>query len=101
MALKKPREKAAAAAETLAIQALAFLGEDTERLGRFLAVTGIGPSDLRTAAAEPQFLAGVMEYLASDEALLVEFANQADLDPEEVARTCAALGCGKWERDTP
>ena len=31
------------AAEALAIQALAFIAGDAERLGRFLAVTGIGP----------------------------------------------------------
>jgi len=101
MALKQPRENAAAAAETLAIQALAFLGEDAERLGRFLAVSGIGPADLRAAAAEPQFLAGLMDYVASDETLLVEFAKHVDLAPEEIARACAVLGGQPWERDTP
>lgn len=101
MAIKKPRENAASAAETLAIQALAFLGEDAERLDCFLGVTGIGPSDLRAAAAEPQFLAGVMEYVAGDEALLLKFANYVDLDPQEVARACSILAGGPWERDTP
>jgi hypothetical protein len=101
MAIKKPQENATAAAETLAIQALAFLGEDPERLGRFLAVTGIGPADLRSAAAEPQFLAGVLEYVVSDEPLLLEFANHAGIGPEDITRACAALGRGAWERDLP
>jgi hypothetical protein len=46
-------------AEGLAIQALAFIAGDSERLGRFLAVTGIGPAEIRTAAREPGFLVGV------------------------------------------
>src|SRR5262249_20567871 len=36
-------------AENLAIQALRFIGSDTERLGRFLAVTGICPAGIRAA----------------------------------------------------
>ena len=39
--------------ENLAVQALAFLAADPERLGRFLAVTGIGPDAIRRAAADP------------------------------------------------
>ncbi len=101
MAIKKPRENAAAAAEALAIQALAFLGEDPGRLGRFLAATGIGPEDLRAAAAEPQFLAGILEYVVGDEPLLLEFASHAGIDPEDITRACAALGRGAWERDLP
>ena len=40
-------------AENLAIQALWFLAADPERLGAFLAATGIGPEMIRKAAAEP------------------------------------------------
>ena len=58
------------AAEALAIQALTFIAGDTERLGRFLATTGIGPAQIRAAAQEPGFLAGVLSYLAGDERLL-------------------------------
>ncbi len=39
------------AAEGLAIQALTFIAEDPERLGRFLAVTGIGPAEIRLVGA--------------------------------------------------
>src|SRR5262245_58106192 len=51
-----------AAAERLAIAALAFIAEEPERLGRFLALTGIGPESIRTAAHEPQFLLGVLDH---------------------------------------
>jgi len=58
----KPRSKEAReAAESLAIQALSFIAQDPERLGRFLALTGIGPAEIRSAAAEPGFLTGVLE----------------------------------------
>ena len=53
-------------AELLAVQALTFLAGEPERLGRFLALTGIGPESLRTAAAEPGFLAGVLDHVAGN-----------------------------------
>ena len=52
------------AAEMLAIEALAFLAGEPEELGRFLALAGIGAETLRSAAADPGFLAGVLDYLA-------------------------------------
>ncbi len=41
-------------AETLALQALTFLLSDTQRLSRFLSLTGIGPASIRAAAATPR-----------------------------------------------
>lgn len=77
---KPPRLSGPEAAEHVAIQALAFIAADPERLGGFLAATGIGPADLRTAAHAPHFLAGVLDYLAGDEPLLLAFADHADID---------------------
>ncbi len=77
-------------AET-AIEALAWLAADQTRLERFLALSGLGPENLRRAAAEPRFLAAVLDYLASDEALLIAFARDSARRPEEVARARAAL----------
>jgi hypothetical protein len=91
------REKA----EGLAIQALAFIAGDGERLGRFLAVTGIGPAEIRTAAREPGFLIGVLDYMASDEQLISAFAAEADLDPSDIERGRAVLGGSTWEREVP
>ena len=72
------------AAEQLAIAALGFIAGEPERLGRFLALTGIGPKSIRTAAREPDFLVGVLDHLASDEQLLRAFAEQNEFDPEQV-----------------
>ena len=86
-------------AESLAIQALAFLAGESEQLGRFLAITGIGPEGVRSAAREPQFLAGVLEYVTGDEPLLVAFATQIGIDPADLARARAALGGRTNDRD--
>jgi hypothetical protein len=78
-------------AEALAVAALSFLAGEPERLGAFLALSGIGPESIRAAAREPHFLAGVLDHVASDERLLVAFAAHAGVDPAEVERAQMAL----------
>jgi hypothetical protein len=87
------------AAETLAIQALTYLAGEPERLARFLASTGIGPDSLRAAAREPLFLAGVLDHLANDEALLTDFAAQASIDPLAIGKARETLS--RKERGAP
>jgi len=77
--------------ESIAVTALTFLAADGERLQRFLSATGLGPNNLRAAAAAPGFHASVLGYLAADDGLLVRFATQAGLAPEDVVRAMAAL----------
>lgn len=72
------------AAEWVGIHGLSFLAGDSGRLGRFLSLTGIGPSDIAASKDDPQFLASVLEYLLGDEALLLEFAANNALPPERV-----------------
>jgi hypothetical protein len=79
------------AGEGLAIEGLAFLAADETRLERFLAVTGLGPHNLRRAAANSGFLASVLDYLASDDRLLVAFAAETGRKPEDLARALEAL----------
>jgi hypothetical protein len=88
-------------AEALAIQALTFIAGDGERLGRFLAVPGIGPSEIRAAAREPGFRGGVLDYVASADRLIADFAPEAGLDPADVERGRAMLAGNPWERDLP
>jgi hypothetical protein len=78
----KQQQEAACA---LAVTALSFIAGEPERLGRFLATTGIGPESIRDAAREPDFLLGVLDYLMSDEELLLAFANENSFDPAHVA----------------
>ena len=84
----------------LAIQALAFIAEEADRLDGFLTLTGLERERIREAAREPSFLAGVLEHMLGDERLLIAFSQSAGIDPAEIARASSALG-GKWERDLP
>jgi hypothetical protein len=82
----------------LAIQALAFIAEEPDRLGAFLSVTGLAPEQIREAAREPGFLGGVLEHMLGDENLLVAFSQSAGIDPADIARASNAFGRGR-ERD--
>ena len=73
-------------AETIAVQALGFLAADETRLERFLALSGLGPENLREAASGPGFLAAVLDHVAGDESLLLAFAAEQGLDPTEIGR---------------
>jgi hypothetical protein len=89
--LKSRQSVGVDAAQSLAATALGFIAADSDRLSRFLGLTGLGPDNLRTAAADPAFLGSVLDYLVADEALLVEFAADARVKPEAVARAYAVL----------
>jgi hypothetical protein len=89
--LKSKQSTSIDSARSLAVSALNFIGADSDRLDRFLSLTGLGPHNLRTAAADPAFLSSVLDYLVADEELLVAFAAEAGLKPEAVARAHYAL----------
>src|SRR5882724_11988496 len=88
---QKARQEAAI---ELAVAALAFIAGEPEQLGRFLALSGIGPESIRAAAREPGFLLGVLDHMTGDEALLLAFANQNEIDPETVRRARDVLAGG-------
>ena len=89
--LKSKQSSSPESARSLAVRALAFIGADADRLSRFLNLTGLGPHNLRSAAADPAFLDSVLDYLVADEELLVAFAADAGVKPEAVARAHEAL----------
>lgn len=72
-------------AETIALTALGFLAEDAQRLGRFLALTGLGPAELKAEARSPRILAAVLDHLLKDESLLLVFAASNSIAPELIA----------------
>ena len=95
--IHKPRE----VAEIVAIQALSFVAGDPERLGAFLAESGIGPETLRTAAANPHFLVSVLDFVLRDDLTVKAFAKQSELHPTNIAAAREVLGDVSWERDLP
>ncbi len=88
-------------AQELAVAAFEFLAADPCRLQRFLDSSGLEVASLRAAAGDPDFLAGVFDYLCSEEELLVAFAAANDIEPSRVLTARALLGGHAWERDTP
>jgi hypothetical protein len=88
LAGRKPHREAA---EQIAVAALNFLSTDAEHLGGFLAATGLGPHNLREAARDPDFLAGVLHHIMQDESLLLAFAANASVSPETVAQADLVL----------
>jgi Protein of unknown function (DUF3572) len=84
----------------LAVQALAFIAEEPERLSRFLDMTGIPVEQIRAAAGEPGFLAGLLEHMLGDESLLLAFADRVGMDPSDIVRAHSALASDK-ERNPP
>lgn len=66
-----------AAAETLALKAVAWLVANDELLPVFLGATGASEQDLRMRIAEPEFLGSVLDFLMMDDAWVVGFCDQA------------------------
>ena len=94
---QNPRE----VAEIVAIQALSFIAGEPERLGLFLAESGIGPETLRTAAKDPHFLGQVLNFVMRDDATVKAFAEASKLHPTHIAAAYQALNDPQWERDVP
>ena len=99
--MKKPVQNPREVAEIVAIQALSFIAGEPERLGLFLAESGIGPETLRNAAADPRFLASVLDFVMRDDATVKAFASVSQLHPTNIAAAHQALNDPQWERDVP
>jgi hypothetical protein len=97
--MKRPGSLRQKEAESLAIQALAFIAGDSARIGPFLAATGIGPEMIRAAAREPDFLRGVLDYVAGDDGLLVAFATETGINPFDIPIARDALAPAPKHRD--
>jgi hypothetical protein len=90
------------AAEAVAIEALGFVANDPVLLPRFLAITGIEAADIRHAAREPGFLAGVLRFVLAHEPTLLAFAEQSGTPAGTVAAALRALphGDDRYETST-
>jgi hypothetical protein len=99
--MSKPSSRAQEAAESIAIQALNYIAQNPERLGRFLALSGLDAGSIRSAAAESGFLAGVLAHLGEDEQLLRTFAAETGVAPAEVDRARRILTGSDWEWKVP
>lgn len=78
-------------AETIALQALAWLVADGDEMDAFMGHTGLDQAALRAGAGDSAFLGGVLDYLLAEEARLMAFVGDAGLKPDQPARARAAL----------
>jgi hypothetical protein len=72
------------AAETIALKALAYLANSPDDMARFVNVSGIATESLRSRAAEPEFLAAVIDFLLTDDSLLMGFCATESLDSRQI-----------------
>ena len=86
-------------AEMIAISALQYLASNEEHLSRFAALSGADLADIRSQASEPGFLAGILDYFVNHEPSLLEFAANANLQPEAVVTAKMVLEHGNQAQE--
>ena len=67
--------------EALALSALGWTLSDEGRAGRFLALTGLSPDELRAHLGEPATLAAVLQFLEANEPDLIGCADALSVTP--------------------
>jgi hypothetical protein len=80
-----------AEAERVAALALAFLAEDSARLSAFVAESGISPGELAGRAGSSEVAVAVIDHLMGNESLLLTFAANHRIPPENMALVQALL----------
>lgn len=80
--------------EDIAIRALVWIAGNEQMLHRFLDLSGIDASQIRQAAQEPAFLAGVLNFILAHEPTLNEFAEAENLHPSAVGKALKSLPGG-------
>lgn len=74
-------------AKTLALAALGWILQDTERAERYLDLTGLDPDSLRNGLDDVAVLASSLDFLANYEPDLIRAAEALAVTPEELIAT--------------
>jgi len=82
-------------AETLALQALAWLAGNDELLPVFLGASGAAEADLRAGASDPAFLGALLDFLLMDDAWVMQFCDATGQDYTAPMAARAALPGGQ------
>ncbi|MDT0682857.1 DUF3572 domain-containing protein [Roseicyclus sp. F158] len=69
-------------AEILAIRALGWLAREDDLLDVFLGSSGLARDELAEGAADPEFLASVLDFVMMDDAWVMRFAEAENVAPE-------------------
>ena len=81
--------------EAIAIDALTYIASDERLFSRFCGLTGLSAEEMRTAASEPGFLAGVLEFVTAHEPTLIAFSQESGHAPQTIAAAERALPGGQ------
>ncbi len=86
-------------AEIIALQGITYIGAHDYCLNALMAQSGMGVDDLKEQIGDPAFLAGILDFLLSDEGSLLDFCEEIKLAPEDVIRARRALPGGEnlWD----
>ncbi len=68
----------------IAIKSLAYISQSPEEITKFMALTGIEGSDIIRLKENLKFLGGVLDFVTSDESLLLAFCSTENISPEGV-----------------
>jgi Protein of unknown function (DUF3572) len=71
-------------AATLALKGLAYLANSESSLGRFLDLSGAGRDTLGARADEPEFLVSLLDFMLTNEELLIGFCDESSTDVRAV-----------------
>ena len=82
-------------AETIALQALAWLAANEELLPTFMGASGIGADELRQSAADADFLASVLDFILTDDAWVTGFCDAQRLPYAAVLQARQSLPGGQ------
>jgi len=83
------------AAETLALEALGWIVGQEELLPVFLGATGASEMDVRARAADPEFLASVLDFLCMDDVWVTGFCDTSGRSYTDPMAARAALPGGE------
>ncbi|MCV2881396.1 DUF3572 domain-containing protein [Actibacterium sp. XHP0104] len=81
-------------AETIALQALAWLAGQDDLLGVFLGASGASVGDLAAQAASAEFQGAVLDFLTMDDAWVIAFCDAHGLKYEAPMMARQALPGG-------
>ena len=78
--------------EEMAVQVLLFLSSRPEDLERFCQLSGVEPGLLRRHIGDSGFQDGLLDYLLSNEPLLLAFCEETGVAPASMGRLAAQSG---------
>jgi hypothetical protein len=78
-------------AETVALQALAWIAADEELLPQLAGATGASLADAKDRVQDPAFLAGILEFLTMEDRWVRRFCDDVGLPYETPMQALMAL----------